>query len=250
MTHKLAIARQFGRAAHSYDRAAHLQRDCGDQLLALLNHDDLTGKSLLDVGCGTGHYSQYFKQKGCKVTALDLSVEMLNVAMQKEAADCYVLGDMESLPFNEAVFDYCFSNLTLQWGTNTAVALAELYRVTKPQGKIIFSTLLQGSLAELTKTWLLNQRQAVNAFLSYADLSSICMPYSHQIMSRQIVCDYTSFIEVLKTLKAVGANYQYRSHQIGLMGKAQFKALEMAYPQDQGRFPLTYQLALGIIERE
>ena len=42
----------------------------------------LTGKSVLDVGCGVGHLSQFFVQEGCKVLALDARLENIQ-ALQK-----------------------------------------------------------------------------------------------------------------------------------------------------------------------
>lgn len=46
---------------------------------------DLTGKSVLDLACGNGHYSRLLKAQGAeRVVGVDISPEMVQVARQKE----------------------------------------------------------------------------------------------------------------------------------------------------------------------
>ncbi|ARP38662.1 Malonyl-[acyl-carrier protein] O-methyltransferase [Vibrio syngnathi] len=54
---KSAIAEAFGKAATTYDRHAEFQRDVGHRLLDKLPND-LSGLKVLDLGCGTGYFSQ------------------------------------------------------------------------------------------------------------------------------------------------------------------------------------------------
>lgn len=83
------------------------------------------------------------------MTALDLAPGMLDVARQRQAAHHYLLGDIERVPLPDAAMDICFSSLVVQWCSDLPAALAELYRVTRPGGAILFSTLAAGSLQEL-----------------------------------------------------------------------------------------------------
>ena len=81
------------------------------------NGIDFEGKTLLDVGCGTGVYTLHFAHKALHVSALDLSQEMLNVL--KEDADQANLGDKFDFfcgtwdDFQtDRTFDICFSSMS------------------------------------------------------------------------------------------------------------------------------------------
>lgn len=136
---KQAVASAFSRAAGSYDAAAALQRDVGERLLGMGSAHP--GERLLDAGCGTGYFSRLWRERGKQVTALDLAPGMLDVARQRQAAHHYLLGDIERVPLPDAAMDICFSSTVVQWCSDLPAALAELYRVTRPGGAILFSTL-------------------------------------------------------------------------------------------------------------
>ena len=63
---KHAIASSFGKAADTYDKHAAFQRDVGHRLLDKLPKN-LTGLRVLDLGCGTGYFSQLLQQRGADV---------------------------------------------------------------------------------------------------------------------------------------------------------------------------------------
>jgi len=59
-----------------YDR---LEKKAFDSLLGNYNN----GKQLLEIGCGTGHWSRFFSEKGFEVTGIDISEKMINTANKK-----------------------------------------------------------------------------------------------------------------------------------------------------------------------
>ena len=128
---KQAIAAAFGRAAAHYEQHADLQRQSADVLLAMLPQRKYT--HVLDAGCGPGWMSRHWRERHAQVKALDLSPPMLVQARQKDAADHYLAGDIESLPLATATFDLAWSNLAVQWCGNLSTALRELYRVCAPE---------------------------------------------------------------------------------------------------------------------
>lgn len=146
---KLAIARAFGRAAETYDNSAAFQREVADRLIA--GYSGLTGQSGLDVGCGTGYCVERLANLGARMTALDLSPEMLEKTAGRCSEVLCTQGDAESIPFLDNSFDFAFSSLALQWCDDLAIPLSEMKRVVKPGGKIYFSTLADGSLWELKR---------------------------------------------------------------------------------------------------
>ena len=76
-----------------YDR---LEKKVFDRLIG--NHNK--GKQLLEVGCGTGHWSRYFSEKGFEVTGVDISEEMIKAANIKNIPHCrFQVADGHSLSF-------------------------------------------------------------------------------------------------------------------------------------------------------
>ena len=163
---KDAISQAFGKAANGYDKHAAFQRDVGMRLMAKLPQN-LTNKRVLDLGCGTGYFSQKLIERGADVVCFDLSLAMLAQAKNRCGDDhvAYLQGDAEQLPFADNQFDYVFSSLALQWCQYLTIPLMEIRRVTKLGGKAVFSTLLDGSLYELKQAWQkIDSYQHVNDF--------------------------------------------------------------------------------------
>ncbi|MGR9098828.1 methyltransferase domain-containing protein, partial [Klebsiella quasipneumoniae] len=148
---KQAVAAAFGRAAGGYSQHDELQRRSAELLLRQLARRDFP--RVLDAGCGPGGMSRRWREAGSVVTALDLSPGMLAQAQRNDAAQYYLLGDIEALPLPDACVDLAWSNLAVQWCDDLRAALGELYRVVRPGGRVAFSTLLADSLPELNQAW-------------------------------------------------------------------------------------------------
>ncbi|PHM74708.1 malonyl-ACP O-methyltransferase BioC [Xenorhabdus kozodoii] len=244
---KQAIAGAFGRAAAKYDTVAKLQQQTGEYLMKLASAEDI-GQQVLDAGCGTGFFSARWKQQGKQVIALDLASGMLNHARQLQVADHYLQGDIEQLGLADNSVDICFSNLAVQWCNDLPCALREFYRVTRPGGLILFSTLAQGSLNELAAAWAqLDSYRHINHFLPWRTITQACQPYRHKVINRQYYQRYPQLLPLLNSLKGIGATHLHHGRQQGLMTKKRLTALAKAYPQDHGFYPLSYQIVFGVI---
>lgn len=253
---KTAIAEAFGKAAQTYDAHAAFQRDVGHRLLDLMPAD-LTGRVVLDLGCGTGYFSQVLQQRGAHVVCCDLSQQMLDTARKRcgERNMSYHLGDAEKLPFKFEQFDMVFSSLALQWCEDLTDPLREIRRVLKHNGQAYFSTLLDGSLSELKQSWAkIDSYQHVNDFIStnqvkIALAQSGCV--NHRLDLPSITVWYTTAFSLMRDLKGIGATHVHgRSH--GLTSRTVLRQVEQAYQtfkNHQGLLPATYQVCLGVIHR-
>lgn|GEM_PF-6461253 len=102
-----------------------------------------SGQKVLDMGCGTGRFTVPMAALGVRVSGLDISQAMLDVARRKLAtkglsAELYE-GDMACLPFEDGSFDVVTSMLALMHIpiNDREIVFAEACRVLRPGGRMI-----------------------------------------------------------------------------------------------------------------
>ncbi|MCW2811136.1 MAG: menG [Friedmanniella sp.] len=101
------------------------------------------GQLILDLAAGTGTSSEPFERAGATVVATDLSLGMLRVGKQRLPHLSFVAGDALRLPYATDSFDAVTISFGLRNVENTAAALREMHRVTRPGGVLVvceFST--------------------------------------------------------------------------------------------------------------
>jgi ubiquinone/menaquinone biosynthesis C-methylase UbiE len=98
------------------------------------------GMSVLDIGCGTGSHLKIYENKGCKVTGIDSSPTMLDVARVKlnEGAELH-LGNANRMPFPDASFDLVLTMFLLHQVEPQirSSILKEAVRVMKRRGRFL-----------------------------------------------------------------------------------------------------------------
>lgn len=246
---KQAIAAAFGRAARSYSRHDELQRQSAEGLLALLGETRFS--QVLDAGCGPGGNSRYWREAGSHVTALDLSSDMLAEARQQQAAHRYLVADIEAIPLADAQFDLVWSHLAVQWCSSLPQALSELYRVARPGGSVAFTTLLESSLPELNQAWRAVDRQPhANRFLSNERVTQALAGRRYRSAVQTITLNFSDALSAMRSLKGIGATHLHTGREKKPLTRGQLQRLELAWPQERGHFPLSYQLFHGVIERD
>mgnify|MGYP001817534815 FL=1 len=87
--------------------------------------------TLLDVGCGTGHFSRRFADMGLNVTAVDSHQAALDYARQQSEEVHYLPANALSLPFSNDSFDYVSAITSLCFVEPPQQALQEMWRVTR-----------------------------------------------------------------------------------------------------------------------
>ncbi|MGX6450091.1 class I SAM-dependent methyltransferase, partial [Patulibacter sp. S7RM1-6] len=128
--------------AGTYERtAAQLAEAAGRAVEAA---DLLPGDRLLDVGCGTGNAALLAAMRGAQVTGLDPSARLLEVAARRARAAgveaTWTAGDAVDLPFADGAFDAVVSVFAVIFAPRPADAVAELVRVTAPEGRIVLTS--------------------------------------------------------------------------------------------------------------
>jgi len=96
--------------------------------------------TVLELGCGTGSFTRELARSGADVVAIDVSLELLEIAKANCSAPNiqYQLQNAYSLGYSEAVFDSVVGSSVLHH-LEINEALRDVYRVLKPAGSIYFT---------------------------------------------------------------------------------------------------------------
>lgn len=117
---------------------------------------DVSGKRVLDVGCGDGKLAVELARRGAAVVGVDASESMIDAA-RRRVADSGVgvaleLATADALPFPDGSFDVVAAITILCFVENAAPAFAEIARVLQPGGRLVIGELNKWS------TWAASRR--------------------------------------------------------------------------------------------
>lgn len=103
---------------------------------------DLTGTSVIDLGCGYGWFCRVARELGaCDVTGVDISEKMLARAAEltDDTQIHYQRSDLESLALKANSLDLVYSSLALHYLPELDALFARVQRALKPGGSLVFS---------------------------------------------------------------------------------------------------------------
>jgi len=117
---------------------------------ALIPFDELGGKDVLEIGCGTGVHARLLAEAGARLTAVDLTSTA--VELTRRRLELHALGadvreaDAERLPFADASFDFVWSWGVIHHSAHTERVAAEIARVLRPGGRLALMVYHRSSL--------------------------------------------------------------------------------------------------------
>jgi SAM-dependent methyltransferase len=138
--------RLWGQRADAWARTQqHVSRTSWMAVLADL--EPVSGKSLLDVGCGAGGFAELAVQAGAGMVAgIDAATPMIEHARQLVPGGDFQVGDIEELPYLDGSFDAVTGFNAFQYAADPVHALREAVRVTRPGGHVV--AMIWGTAAE------------------------------------------------------------------------------------------------------
>lgn len=152
-------------------RADHLEKAFLKRLLARFPQ----ARSLLEIGCGTGHFTRWFGEQGLQSWGVDLSLPMLAEAVRLGSPPC-VRGDSLAFPFSSQAFDLVALITTLEFLADPVRALGEALRVAR-QG-VLLGVLNRHSLCVLfdqrTSAELIELVQQHGQVCDLGDFQGLC----------------------------------------------------------------------------
>jgi malonyl-CoA O-methyltransferase len=262
---KNRVAKAFGQAAMHYDDVAVLQRQTGDELLDRLSLVTLQPKSILDLGVGTGRNLNLLAKRYPKaeLIAIDIATEMVKQARLTYQQDeglrrwlpnttkpTYLVGDAEQLPLADNSVDLVFANLALQW-CDPRVSFAEIQRILRTDGLLMFTTLGPDTLHELRQSWAsVDDYTHINMFYDMHDVGEAMMAsgLAEPVLDTDYyVLTYDTSLALMKDLKQLGASNANSGRRRGLTGRHALQKVADSYEQfrSEGVLPATYEVVYG-----
>lgn len=105
---------------------------------------DVAGRRVLEIGCGAGQCGRWLVTQGAEVVGIDLSLRQLlhsrRLDLDTGVRLPVVQADAQRLPFADGSFDLaCSAFGALPFVADAGAVLAEVFRVLRPGGRLVFS---------------------------------------------------------------------------------------------------------------
>jgi len=254
---KRKARRSFSRAASDYDDAAVLQHEIGRRMIERLEYMRLEPEVILDIGCGTGVATEALMKRypRARVLALDFALPMLERTRKRgrwlRRPRC-LCADLDYLPLAGQSVDLVFANASLQWSTSPVRAFADIARVLKPGGLMMFSSFGPDTLQELRAAWAaVDGTEHVHGFIDMHDYGDMLMAsgLADPVMdAERMTLTYTDAMQLMREIKVIGAANASMQRSPGLVGRKRIAAVCEAYEQfrsPEGLLPVSYEVVHG-----
>ena len=130
--------------------------------------DPKSGQSVLDMAAGTGSSTAAFSRPGVRLVAGDFSEGMLAEGRKRHPEIEFVFADATKLPFKAKEFDATTISFGLRNVVDVEAALSEMFRVTKPGGRIVICEFSKVTNPVLRPFYNFYLRKVLPAFSSLA----------------------------------------------------------------------------------
>jgi SAM-dependent methyltransferase len=108
---------------------------------ALHEYRSFAGRKVLDVGCGNGYVLSRYAAEGAEVYGVDLTPTAIALSERRfelsGLSGLFTVANAEELPFEDETFDCVCSMGVVHHTPDTEKAVAEIFRVVKPGGRVI-----------------------------------------------------------------------------------------------------------------
>ncbi|MGA8262185.1 MAG: malonyl-ACP O-methyltransferase BioC [Arenicellales bacterium] len=254
------IRRSFDRAAASYDEAAVVQRRMVDELMERLQMIRIEPARILDVGCGTGYARSPLMHRFPDVEYFggDIAAAMIERARPRlpwgrrlRRDNHWFCADIERLPLPDRSVDLVFCSAVLQW-CDPETAIAEVHRVLRPQGVLMFATFGPDTLRELREVWAeVDSHVHVHEFLDMHILGDVLVEAGFELPVvdvNYLTVTHRTVMSCLGDLKAIGAGNASGARPRGLTPRRKLRELDKAFDSrrnSDGLIETTYEIVYG-----
>lgn len=167
--------------------------------------ESLAGRSLLDVGAGSGRHSFHAARAGAQVTAVDLGASIDVARRNLPRSVLTVQADAEALPFELESFDIVMSIGVLHHLPDTERALRSITRYAKPGGHVhIYLYWVPERDWHRRVLRMVTAVRRVTTALPHRVLHALCYPLA-AVLQVSVVAPYRALRRRPRTAKAAAA---------------------------------------------
>ncbi len=99
----------------------------------------LENKKILDLGCGSGILVKKLVDSGGKVSGIDFSETMINIAKKNNPTVNFTVGEIERTPYKDRYFDLVVSGLVMHYVKDLQLVFREVERILNDRGVFVFT---------------------------------------------------------------------------------------------------------------
>jgi len=140
---------KYNKIGINYNQTRKADRYLTKQLLKYLNPQP--NGLYLDIGCGTGNYTNEFQKRGFQFIGIDPSTEMLKKAKIINPKVDWHIGTAEQTGLNDNTVDGIIGSLTIHHWQDLRKGFIALFKVLKKEGQIVIFT---STPAQMEGYWL------------------------------------------------------------------------------------------------
>jgi ubiquinone/menaquinone biosynthesis C-methylase UbiE len=164
-----------------YKRADQLEKKMLKKLLDKLDHSE----KLLEIGCGTGHFTRWLSSRGLECYGLDLSRLMLKEAKKLWPNGMLLQGDSGGLPFKDKAFDVVAFITCLEYMPDIVKTVSEAARVSRKG--IIIGLMNKWSLPTMRR--IIQNKMGTNPY--YSNVKFYSISDMKQVLKKALHDNYT-----------------------------------------------------------
>ena len=130
---------QWTESARAWIETDQIEREAMLDAWMLDALGDVSGKDIIDIGCGEGRFCRVLADRGAAVTGVDLTAPLIQRAQASRRCDeTYFVGDAEDRAgVEDASFDIAVSYIVLVDLLDYRRSIREAYRVLRPGGGFV-----------------------------------------------------------------------------------------------------------------
>lgn len=129
---------KYDKIGTDYNLTRKADKYLTEQLLYYL--EPTKGGKYLDIGCGTGNYTNELQKNGFEFIGIDPSKRMLEKAKLKNKEIDWKIGSAENLGLPENFVNGIIGSLTIHHWADLEIGFSELRKALKPNGRIVIFT--------------------------------------------------------------------------------------------------------------
>jgi len=160
----------------------------------------LKTKNIVEIGCGTGHWTKYLSELGFIIDASDVSSKMLNKAKEKNIENAiFSIKNTEQLSYTNNSIENIIAVTSLEFVNDMQKAVNEIYRVLKPNAYFICAGLNLNSY--LGKNKFKDDIYKNANFFTYNGLKTMLSKFGNAKINAGVVIENNEFCDSKYTEK-------------------------------------------------